>query len=155
MSQTINKVPRELLEVIEQTWRIHYQGGPVTNDLAAEEIEKGLGQLRAILAAPPEKVRAWPVGRDIGRYGDMSPSGHMRVGFDSDNDVYVSVWDEDGGASVEFCCPGSGGGRSPRTREALINLMLAMEADNVTASDKDWWAKRMAVPAAPAKEARE
>ena len=52
MTNTINNVPRELLEVIEQTWRINYRGAPVTTDLAADAIEKGLGQLRAILSAP-------------------------------------------------------------------------------------------------------
>ncbi len=51
MTDTINNVPRELLEVIEQTWRIHYRGGPVTTDLAADAIEKGLGQLRTLLSA--------------------------------------------------------------------------------------------------------
>ena len=52
MTNTIPNVPRELLEVIEQTWRIHYNGGPVTTDIAADAIEKGLGQLRALLSAP-------------------------------------------------------------------------------------------------------
>ena len=52
MTNTIPNVPRELLEVIEQTWRIHYRGGPVTTDIAADAIEKGLGQLRALLSAP-------------------------------------------------------------------------------------------------------
>lgn len=51
-NNTIPNVPRELLEVIEQTWRIHYQGSPVTTDIAADAIEKGLGQLRALLSAP-------------------------------------------------------------------------------------------------------
>ena len=52
MTNAIPNVPRELLEVIEQTWRIHYKGGPVTTDIAADAIEKGLGQLRALLSAP-------------------------------------------------------------------------------------------------------
>lgn len=52
MTNTIPNVPRELLEVIEQTWRIHYKGGPVTTDIAADAIKKGLGQLRALLSAP-------------------------------------------------------------------------------------------------------
>jgi len=84
----------------------------------------------------------WPKSKDVGRYGDMSTSAHMRVGLDSDNDVYVSIYDEKGGACVEFCCPGSGGGRSSETRKALIALMVAMEKDNETCSDKDWWRVR-------------
>ncbi len=85
----------------------------------------------------------WPKGRDIGRIGDMSPTAHLRVGLDGDNDVYVSVWDEGGGASIEFCCPGSGGGKSSRTRVALIALMVAMEADNAETPRMDWWQQRM------------
>ncbi len=92
---------------------------------------------------PAREPMAWPKARDVGRFGDMSPAGHLRVGLDSDNDVYVSVWGEEGGASVEFCNPGGGGGGSSRrTREALIALMVAMEADNAERPDKDWWARR-------------
>lgn len=84
----------------------------------------------------------WPQSRDVGRIGDMSQSAHLRVGLDGDNDVYVSVWDERGGASVEFCTPGAGGGKSTRTRVALIALMVAMEADNAGDPGRDWWALR-------------
>lgn len=92
-------------------------------------------------AVPPIQ---WPKARDVGRIGDMSPSAHMRVGFDSDNDVFVSVWDERGGGSIEFCNPGGGGGgQSSRTRMALIALMVAMEADNAEKPSRDWWAIRM------------
>lgn len=89
----------------------------------------------------------WPKSRDVGRFGDMSPSAHMRVGLDGDNDVYVSVWDESAGASIEFCTPGAGGGSSSRTRKALIDLMVAMEADNADRPDKDWF--RAALPQQP------
>lgn len=87
---------------------------------------------------------SWPKERDVGRVGDMHPSAHLRVGLDADNDVYVSVWDNDGGGSVEFCCPGAGGGKSARTREALITLMVAIETDNAEFPRKDWWALRRA-----------
>jgi hypothetical protein len=89
-----------------------------------------------------EVTIAWPKARDVGRLGDMSPTGHIRVGLDSDNDVYVSLWDTDGGASVEFCNGVNGGGKSPRTRAALIALMVAMEADNAECPSRDWWAQR-------------
>ncbi len=95
-------------------------------------------------AAQPAAAIEWPKTRDVGRYGDMSTSAPLRVGLDSDNDVYMSVWDENGGASVEFCNPGGGGGgSSTATRMALIALMVAMEQDNARRPDKDWWAKRM------------
>ena len=76
--------------------------------------------------APPLK---WPAGRDVGRAEDMG-QGHLRVVLDSDNDVCVAVWDGQRSASVEFCNGLGGGGRSMRTRMALIALMVAMEADN-------------------------
>lgn len=103
--------------------------------------------LSAIALAAPQAVPAttppsWPKERDVGRLGDMSPNAHIRIGFDSDNDVYVSVWDENGGASIEFCQPGAGGGKSSKTRMALIALMVAMEADNADTPALDWWAPR-------------
>lgn len=95
----------------------------------------------------------WPKARDVGRFGDMSPHASLRVGLDSDNDVYVSAWDTDGGASIEFCCPGAGGGKSSRTRMALIALMVAMEADNAADPGKDWWALRACPDSSDAKAA--
>lgn len=88
----------------------------------------------------------WPKARDVGRLGDMSPTASMRVGLDSDNDVYVAVYGDDGGGSVEFCTPGSGGGQSPRVREALIALMVVMEEENATSPSRDWWARRIGKP---------
>lgn len=93
-------------------------------------------------AADAVQQITWPAARDVGRIGDMSPSAHMRIGFDSDNDVFVSVWGEDGGGSVEFCNGGGGGGQSMRTRLALIALMVAIEADNAEKPSRDWWAQR-------------
>ena len=84
------------------------------------------------LTTPPI---VWPAGRDAGRREDMG-SGHLRVVLDSDNDVCVEVYDGSEFTSVEFCCPGAGGGKSSRTRMALIALMVAMEADN--AVDPSW-----------------
>lgn len=98
-------------------------------------------------APPPQAVREptiqWPKTRDVGRIGDMSPGDFMRVGLDSDNDAYVSVCGGDGMGSVEFCQPGAGGGKSSRTRVALIALMVAMEQDNAEDPGRDWWARRI------------
>lgn len=81
--------------------------------------------------------------RDVGRYGDMSQTAHIRVGLDdSDSDVYVSIYDDQGGASIEFCTQYAGGGKSPRTREALIALMIAIEEDNTETPSFDWWKRR-------------
>tara|TARA_Y100000815_G_scaffold200098_1_gene183696 strand:- start:578 stop:1438 length:861 start_codon:yes stop_codon:yes gene_type:complete len=101
------------------------------------------------------KERQWPASTDVGRYGDMSQFAHLRVGLDGDNDVYVSVYDDKGGASIEFCVPGSGGGASPRTREALIGVMVAMEQDNADDPLRDWWKVRGAAPAPVARVEQE
>ena len=85
----------------------------------------------------------WPKARDVGRFDDMSPGDSIRVGLDSDNDVYVSVCGGGRVGSVEFCNPGGGGGgKSSRTRLALLALMVAMEADNADDPARDWWARR-------------
>ena len=109
------------------------------------EIKTGLRAVLVNLHAPQARDAeiTWPKARDVGRIGDMSQVAHIRVGFDSDNDVFVSVWDENGGGSIEFCNPGGGGGgQSSRTRLALIALMVAMEADNAEKPSRDWWAQR-------------
>ena len=97
----------------------------------------------------------WPKARDVGRIGDMSPSAHLRIGLDSDNDVYASIWDERGGATIEFCTPGQGGGKSSRTRMALLAVMVAMEADNAADPGRDWWAERNGAAQAAAKGAHD
>ncbi|MFA9113240.1 hypothetical protein ACEP6V_21160 [Pseudomonas aeruginosa] len=89
--------------------------------------------------AADEPATVWPKSNDVGRYGDMSPLAHLRVGLDGDNDAYVSVYDGEGGAVVEFNMPFSGGGKSPRTREALVALMVAMEMDNAEDPSRNWW----------------
>ncbi|MGI0646788.1 hypothetical protein ACRCPS_17385 [Pseudomonas aeruginosa] len=113
-------------------------------DLADEfELQEGA----APAPTPAKPARQWPAARDVGRYGDMSPTAHLRVGLDAENDVYVAVHDGKGGASVEFCTPFSGGGKSPRTREALINLMHAMEQDNAETPAFNWWERGAQAPA--------
>lgn len=87
-------------------------------------------------------VQARPKSRDVGRIEDMSRTGSLRIVLDTDNDVCVTVCDESSMADVEFCVPGTGGGKSPRTRDALIALMRAMEADNSEDGSRDWWARR-------------
>jgi len=122
--------------------------------------ERRLACMRAVLkrwgsaapAAPAvDAPIVWPKARDVGRIGDMSPSAHLRIGLDSDNDVWASIWDERGGATIEFCTPGTGGGKSSRTRMALLAVMVAMEADNAADPGRDWWAERNHAAQAAAK----
>lgn len=84
---------------------------------------------QALAEAHAGKAIQWPQEKAVGRAEDMG-QGYLRVVLDSDNDVVVAVWDGKRSASVEFCTPGLGGGRSSRTRMALIALMVAIEADN-------------------------
>lgn len=79
---------------------------------------------------------------EIGRKGDMGPDQVMRVGFDGDRDIYVVVSDEEAVASLEFCTIGTGGGRSPHTRKALVALMKAMRKDNLTDPSRDFHFQR-------------
>jgi len=80
----------------------------------------------------------WPDGRCVGRQEDMG-QGHLKVQLDGDNDVVVTVWDGKRSSTVEFCNPGAcGGGRSRRTRIALIELMRAIEADNAETPSLAW-----------------
>jgi hypothetical protein len=93
---------------------------------------------KELAAAHAEKPIQWPTSRAVGRLEDMG-QGHLRVLLDSDNDVCVAVWDGERSACVEFCNPGGGGGgRSSRTRAALIQLMRAIEADNEESPAVAW-----------------
>lgn len=117
-----------------------------TTDAVAPPFEQRVGRLvperdhvaDALAEAHAAPRIQWPAGRDAGRAEDMG-EGHLRVLLDSDNDVCVAVWDGKRSASVEFCNPGGGGGgRSSRTRMALIGLMVAIEADNAERPDLQW-----------------
>ncbi len=131
-----------------------YEQEGVYNNITADGFGRVIAALEgaredgraALQPTQGEAPKAWPKARDVGRIGDMSPTASMRVGLDSDNDVYVAVYGDDGGGSVEFCTPGSGGGQSPRVREALITLMTAMEEENATSPSRDWWARRIGKP---------
>ena len=69
------------------------------------------------------------------RKEDMSNKGTLNIILQEDGDVIVSVLGDDGtgnfrSATIEFCMPFSGGGRSTHTRKALIDLIYAIEKDN-------------------------
>jgi hypothetical protein len=93
-----------------------------------------------------EMARAWakleesrlsgprmPVNEFVSRKEDMSPNGCLRLFKQDDGDVCVAVLAQDGTmASVEFCVPGMGGGRSGCTLNALNELAMAILEDNKT-----------------------
>ena len=73
--------------------------------------------------------------RVVKRNEDMSRVGYLKVLVQGDGDIIVAVYPQEDemvgiGGSVEFCIPGTGGGRSPRTHAALRALAEAMERDN-------------------------
>jgi hypothetical protein len=69
------------------------------------------------------------------RVEDMSPDGKLFLIQQEDGDIVVTIASKDSGdrfqtATVEFCLPGSGGGRSSHTLKALRQLILAIQQDN-------------------------
>lgn len=90
-------------------------------------------------AEPQERAAA----QEVARIGDMDQRHALRVGFDGDGDIYLSTTAPPG-SGVEFCTTGTGGGKSPNTYNALVALMVAIEADNQQDPKRDWIAKRNA-----------
>lgn len=73
-----------------------------------------------------------PYNTFICRSEDMSTIGRLRILLEDDGDVCVAIIDRHGEmADVQYCTIGSGGGRSPRTFEALRQLAAAMILDNL------------------------
>ena len=67
----------------------------------------------------------------------MSPDETLSIYAQPDGDIVVMIHYKEmcedylRVAQVEFCNPFAGGGRSPRVREALVNLAAAIEEDNM------------------------
>jgi hypothetical protein len=84
-------------------------------------------QQSSLLASDPVEQNVF-----FERQEDMG-GGRLRLILDGDSDVSIAVISEEGEmAGVEFCTPYSGGGRSPKTREALLNVCRAIREENVT-----------------------
>lgn len=59
--------------------------------------------------------------------------GRLRMIMDGDADVIIEVISTEGESlALEFCTSVTGGGRSPKVREALFNLMKAIRDENET-----------------------
>ena len=139
----MNEHSAGLREAINQCERDVLAAGEAHDHGEAELIKQAFRKLRAAIAAQLERAATpRPTQREVARIGDMAQHDALRVGLDGDGDVYISTTNPLGG--VEFCTTGSGGGKSPRTHEALIALMVAIEADNAATPSRDWWARRNA-----------
>ena len=134
---SLNSLLSPFMEVANELRRQHAR---------IEELESQLSATQPA-AQGMEQAIEWPKARDVGRFGDMSPDAFIRVGLDADNDVYVSICDGNSVSDIEFCTPGGGGGRSSRTRMALIALMFAIEADNASHPSFDFWKRSIAAQA--------
>lgn len=76
----------------------------------------------------------------VERFEDMSPQGRLVLHQQPDGDLIITIVPdpEDAkrhglpplGISAEFCAVGGGGGQSPHTRKAIIELWRAIERDN-------------------------
>lgn len=70
-------------------------------------------------------------GMHVARKEDMSPDGWLSVFKENDGDLIVTIFDSERGmCSAQFCTPIMGGGRSPKVRDALIQLALAIAEEN-------------------------
>ncbi len=68
--------------------------------------------------------------RSATRKDDMG-TGSLKLMQCEDGDVHVSlVLPGHGFLDAEFCVPGTGGGKSPRTWRALVELLRAMQDDD-------------------------
>lgn len=68
----------------------------------------------------------------VARKGDMGEGLKLQLLRDGDGDIIVSVLPDKhkfGDMALEFCVPGTGGGKSPETFAALQALMRGMEED--------------------------
>lgn len=69
------------------------------------------------------------------RFEDMSPDGKLSILIEDDGDVIVTIFEPDSMtheafmASAQFCTY-SGGGQSPKVRDALLQLALAIKEEN-------------------------
>ena len=80
---------------------------------------------------------------EVARLGDMSPRRSLRIEAHRDGDVRLFI-EEDGvpiggyckeGASIEFCSPSGGGGRSKNVCKAIYQLIKAIKKDNAERPD--------------------
>ncbi|MFL9611054.1 hypothetical protein ACKF11_13285 [Methylobacillus sp. Pita2] len=83
------------------------------------------------LANDENRAPIMPMNVSIGRKEDMSANGRIQLFRQDDGDVCIEIIDEEGTrAGIEFCTSFGGGGRSPKTLAALLNLGLAIMEDN-------------------------
>lgn len=90
-------------------------------------IDKLLDSLdwEAVWASFPEKS---PFG--FQRFEDDSIDGTLQVSLSVDGDSWIKTYQKNPLSSLRFRVEHGGGGQSPRVRQALIILMMAIKRDN-------------------------
>jgi len=87
---------------------------------------------RELLQQSEQVDDSLPLCEFFERREDMG-SGRLRLILDGDSDVCVAVISDEGDmADVEFWVPFSGGGRSPKVRQALLDLCRAIRDENAS-----------------------
>lgn len=93
-------------------------GGCFGDSLSGRQV---IEAARELLQHSEQPTNPLPTGVFFERREDMG-QGRLHLILDDDSDVCVAVISDEGEmAGVEFCVPFSGGGRSPKVREALLN----------------------------------
>lgn len=105
-------------------------GTLLKNTQAGAEVLRMAREYAKLMCKESDRPRM-PIDTFVVRKEDMSRNGRLRLFKQDDGDVCVSVVEDDGtSAGIEFCVPGTGGGKSPKTLSALNVLALAIEEDN-------------------------
>lgn len=102
----------------------------IWNDHAA--VQAALAAIRLCRAGD---LDGFPKQREVARLEDMSQRGYLRLILEDDGDIVICTSGMRAdrvlpGSAVEFCTVGTGGGKSPKVRAALLALMCAIEQDN-------------------------
>ena len=88
---------------------------------------------KALIELEDEKLNnsKMPINEFVSRKEDMSRDGRLCLFKQDDGDICISIFPQEGEvASLEFCVPELGGGKSSHTLSALNDLALAMIKDN-------------------------
>jgi hypothetical protein len=129
---------RELKEVTAARFRLLYGsmvGCRGAHGISMSDINDWLDELGQPRHALAETSSGWPKGlQSETQYrirSDMDPDARLWATVQGDGDVCLSIADDDGLHTVEFCAPGTGGGKSPRVHAALRQLANAIRLDAV------------------------
>lgn len=133
--------PEQMQSVLDHFRVRDALGGLNVSDEQAQFLVEAIAEGIELFASP----FTFPSVKDVARMGEMAPAGdsHMRLLIEDDGDVCVSIYEADGPgaariAGIQFCAPGAGGGQSPHTRRALLDLIRAMAQDNADLPSRAW-----------------